>query len=71
MSTIDLAIGLGARCPPRWSQAGIVSVARIGECHAPGTIQAAVYAGHKLARGLDEAPEGELPRELPGSPNSI
>ena len=53
---------------PRWSEAGIVSVTRIGDCHAPGTIQAAVYAGHKLARGLDEAPEGELPRELPGSP---
>jgi dimethylamine/trimethylamine dehydrogenase len=53
---------------PRWSEAGIVSVTRIGDCHAPGTIQAAVYAGHKLARGLDEAPEDELPRELPGSP---
>src|SRR6202034_2517930 len=52
----------------RWGEAGIVSVTRIGDCHAPGTIQAAVYAGHKLARGLDEEPEGELPRELPGSP---
>ena len=52
----------------RWGEAGIVSVTRIGDCHAPGTIQAAVYAGHKLARGLDEAPEGELPRELPVSP---
>ena len=59
---LDLA-GMRSRC----SEAGIVSVSRIGDCHAPGTIQAAVYAGHKLARGLDEAPEGELPRELPGS----
>jgi dimethylamine/trimethylamine dehydrogenase len=54
---------------PHWSEAGIVTVTRIGDCHAPGTIQAAVYAGHKLARGLDEAPEGELPRELPGLPH--
>jgi dimethylamine/trimethylamine dehydrogenase len=50
-----------------WSEAGIVSVTRIGDCHAPGTIQSAVYAGHKVARGLDEAPESEIPRELPGS----
>ena len=54
---------------PRWGEAGIISVTRIGDCLAPGTIQAAVYSGHKLARGLDEAPEGELPRELPGSPS--
>jgi hypothetical protein len=26
--------------------------------YTPSTIQAAVYAGHKLARSLDEAPEG-------------
>jgi dimethylamine/trimethylamine dehydrogenase len=49
----------------RWSEAGITSLTRIGDCYAPGTIQAAVYAGHKLARALDEAPEGEMPRELP------
>jgi dimethylamine/trimethylamine dehydrogenase len=52
---------------PAWGEAGIISVTRIGDCLAPGTIQAAVYSGHKLARGLDEAPEGEPPRELPGS----
>jgi dimethylamine/trimethylamine dehydrogenase len=48
-----------------WSSAGIASVNRIGDCLAPSTIQAAVYAGHKLARSLDEAPEGDVPRELP------
>jgi dimethylamine/trimethylamine dehydrogenase len=55
-----------ANMRPCWSEAGITSLTRIGDCYAPGTIQAAVYAGHKLARGLDEAPEGEMPRELPG-----
>ena len=49
----------------RWSESGIVSVTRIGDCYAPSTIQAAVYSGHKWARGIDEPPEGELPRELP------
>jgi dimethylamine/trimethylamine dehydrogenase len=52
---------------PRWKEAGVHSVTRIGDCYAPGTIQAAVYAGHKLARGLDEAPEGEVLRELPSA----
>jgi len=28
---------------------------RIGDCHAPGTIAAAVFAGHLLARTLDNA----------------
>ncbi|MGA0525188.1 hypothetical protein ACO2WH_25370, partial [Escherichia coli] len=28
-------------------------VLRIGDCHAPGTIAAAVFAGHLLARTLD------------------
>jgi dimethylamine/trimethylamine dehydrogenase len=54
-----------ANMKARWSEAGIASLTRIGDCYAPSTIQAAVYAGHKLARGLDELPEGEMPRELP------
>jgi dimethylamine/trimethylamine dehydrogenase len=54
-----------ANMQPNWQGAGIASVTRIGDCYAPGTIQAAVYSGHKLARGLDELPEGEIPRELP------
>jgi dimethylamine/trimethylamine dehydrogenase len=48
-----------------WTAAGIATVTRIGDCYAPSTIQAAVYAGHKLARGLDEPTEGIIPRELP------
>ena len=33
--------------------AGIASVTRIGDCHFPSTIAAAVYAGHRYARELD------------------
>ncbi|MHA1943229.1 MAG: NADH:flavin oxidoreductase, partial [Candidatus Thorarchaeota archaeon] len=32
---------------------GIKSVDQIGDCHAPGTIAMAVYAGHQYARQLD------------------
>jgi dimethylamine/trimethylamine dehydrogenase len=49
----------------QWENAGIASVARIGDCWAPSTIQQAVYTGHKWARELDEKPEGLMPRELP------
>jgi dimethylamine/trimethylamine dehydrogenase len=49
----------------RWEGAGIVSITRLGDCWAPSTIQQAVYTGHKWARGLDEAPEVLIPRELP------
>jgi len=48
-----------------WQEAGIASVARIGDCWAPSTIQQAVYSGHKWARELDEESEGLIPRELP------
>jgi dimethylamine/trimethylamine dehydrogenase len=50
-----------------FSSAGIKSVSAIGDCLAPSTIAAAVYAGHKAARGLDEAPAEGVPfkRELP------
>jgi dimethylamine/trimethylamine dehydrogenase len=34
---------------------GIRRVVRIGDCLAPGTIAAAVYAGHRFARRLDVA----------------
>jgi dimethylamine/trimethylamine dehydrogenase len=40
--------------------AGIVSVTSIGDCLAPSTIAAAVYAGHRYAREYD-APPGEAP----------
>jgi len=49
----------------RWLASGIASIARIGDCWAPSTIQQAVYTGHKWARELDEEPEGLTPRELP------
>jgi dimethylamine/trimethylamine dehydrogenase len=48
-------------------RAGIVSVTRVGDCLAPGTIAAAVYGGHCYAREFDEpTPEGvPFRRELP------
>jgi dimethylamine/trimethylamine dehydrogenase len=49
----------------RWEDGGIASLARIGDCLAPSTIQQAVYSGHKWARELDEEPELLIPRELP------
>jgi dimethylamine/trimethylamine dehydrogenase len=53
--------------PDRLAERGILSLRRIGDCAAPGTIAAAVYAGHRAARGLGD-PEGEAadpPRERP------
>ncbi|MCV2892974.1 FAD-dependent oxidoreductase [Lentibacter sp. XHP0401] len=35
-----------------WAAAGLARVASIGDCHAPGLIAAAVYAGHKYAREM-------------------
>jgi len=51
----------------RVTEAGIVSLTRVGDCYAPGTIQAAVYSGHKAARELDAAPTlaSSIRRELP------
>jgi dimethylamine/trimethylamine dehydrogenase len=51
----------------RVSSAGIVSVNAIGDCLAPGTIAAAVYAGHRFAREFDypESDEVGFRRELP------
>jgi dimethylamine/trimethylamine dehydrogenase len=49
--------------------AGILSVTSIGDCLAPGTIAAAVYAGHRYAREFDWPPgdEAAFQRELPNS----
>ncbi|MEM7522317.1 MAG: FAD-dependent oxidoreductase [Pseudomonadota bacterium] len=46
--------------------ADVISVTRIGDCLAPGTIAAAVYEGHKYARELgEETPKGaSFRREL-------
>ena len=43
------------------------SLARVGDCLAPGTIAAAIYSGHKFAREFGEpAPQGvPFKRELP------
>jgi dimethylamine/trimethylamine dehydrogenase len=52
--------------PDALSEAGIKSLTRIGDCLAPSTIAAAVYAGHRLARELDAPPPEPVPfkREL-------
>jgi dimethylamine/trimethylamine dehydrogenase len=48
-------------------EAGILSVTSIGDCLAPGTIAAAVYAGHRYAREFDrpETDDAGFRRELP------
>lgn len=43
-----------------WAAAGLLSVTRIGDCLAPGTIAAANYAGHLYARDF-----GGTPAEIP------
>jgi dimethylamine/trimethylamine dehydrogenase len=39
--------------PAELQAAGIMSARRIGDCHGPATIAAAVYEGHRYARELD------------------
>jgi dimethylamine/trimethylamine dehydrogenase len=53
--------------PAEVAGAGIVSVASIGDCDAPSTIAAAVYAGHRHAREFDwpESDAVGFRRELP------
>jgi dimethylamine/trimethylamine dehydrogenase len=49
------------------AEAGIRHVDSIGDCHAPASIAAAVYAGHLYARQCDEPESDDIPfrRELP------
>jgi dimethylamine/trimethylamine dehydrogenase len=47
--------------PDALAAAGILSVLAIGDCRNPGTIAAAVHAGHRYARELDEPPPGDVP----------
>ncbi len=56
--TSDLFAGLQGRA---------ASLTKIGDCHAPGTIAAAIYAGHRFARELGEPLCEGVPfrRELP------
>ncbi len=42
-----------------WRDAGIASVAAIGDALAPGTIAAAVFAGRRYAEELDGEPRGD------------
>jgi len=62
----ELAQSLGDM-PESIGAAGIVSITSIGDCLAPGTIAAAVYAGHRYAREFDRPPTDEtvFRRELP------
>jgi dimethylamine/trimethylamine dehydrogenase len=46
--------------PAALAAAGIKSVSAIGDCRNPGTIAAAVHAGHRYARELDEPPPGDV-----------
>jgi dimethylamine/trimethylamine dehydrogenase len=41
--------------------AAIKSVRRIGDCHCPGIIAAAVFDGHAAAQALDAPPSPEVP----------
>jgi len=47
--------------PDALSDAGIKSLARIGDCLAPGTIASSVFSGHKFAREFDEPAQGDVP----------
>lgn len=44
-----------------WQGAGIKTVQCAGDALAPGLIAHAVYAGHRYAREMDEAPPGDVP----------
>ncbi len=44
-----------------WAAAGIKSLQCAGDALAPGLIAHAVYAGHRYARELEEAPAGDVP----------
>jgi dimethylamine/trimethylamine dehydrogenase len=62
----DLAVALAA-APEAVAAAGIISVTSIGDCLAPSTIAAAVYAGHRYAREFDwpQSDAVGFKRELP------
>jgi dimethylamine/trimethylamine dehydrogenase len=62
----ELAVALAAN-PEALAAAGIVSLVSIGDCFAPSTIAAAVYAGHRYAREFDHPQTDAVAfkRELP------
>ena len=49
----DLVYGELMKRTGDWSAADVKSVSRIGDCEAPSIIAAAVHAGHRWARALD------------------
>ncbi len=61
----DLYHALAAR-PSDLDKAGIATVTRIGDCHAPGAIVHAVHSGHRYAREFESA-RGDVPytRDFP------
>ncbi|MES0883937.1 FAD-dependent oxidoreductase [Roseibium sp. SCP14] len=48
-----------------WASVGIKTVSRIGDCEAPSIIAAAVHAGHRWARALDDDANVRTPAHLP------
>ena len=44
-----------------FAASGLRSLTRIGDCLAPGTIAAAVYAGHRFAREFESEPNDDVP----------
>src|SRR5690606_35629264 len=50
----QLTLDLTAR-QAGWADAGIESVTGIGDCRAPATVAAAVFAGHRYARDFGGA----------------
>lgn len=42
-----------------WADAGLKTAEQIGDAIAPGTIAAAVFSGHRMAREIDRAPWGD------------
>jgi dimethylamine/trimethylamine dehydrogenase len=63
-SNDELAAALAASAQALGA-AGIASVVSIGDCLAPSTIAAAVYAGHRYAREFDQPDSVGFRRELP------
>lgn len=55
----ELAQSLGD-LPKAIGATGIISITSIGDCFAPSTIAAAVYAGHRYAREFDRPPTDEV-----------
>ena len=50
--------------PEKLEGAGIATLARVGDCVAAGTIQHAVYEGHRFARELDAGAIADVPYKL-------